>query len=107
MFSVFIVCFSNDNTYAIVNSSSRSYKLQWTVSKSFRSSSEQDSASFGVVCPPCSTETREEILGLGLGDLGTLPLSQLLRVDQDSDDGQQQAVPHVQDADQLQQGHEH
>ena len=55
-------------------------------------------ASFGSAGPPA--EAREEIL-LSLGDLGTLPLSELLTVDQGGEDGQHQAVSHVQDTYEL------
>ena len=39
--------------------------------------------------------------GLALRQLGQLPGLELVRVDQDSSDGHQQTVPHVQDADDL------
>ena len=48
-------------------------------------------------------EARDEpaLRGLALGQLGQLPGLELVGVDQDSSDGHQQTVPHVQDADDL------
>ena len=40
--------------------------------------------------------------GLALGQLGQLPRPQLVRVDQDGGQGHQEAVSHVEDADNLQ-----
>ena len=44
----------------------------------------------------------EVLLGLALGELGQLPVLQPVGVHQQGDEGHQQAVPHVQNADNLQ-----
>ena len=51
-----------------------------------------------LVEPP---QTGDEELLVALGDPAALPLLQLLRVDQQGQDGHQEAVPHVPDADNL------
>ena len=48
-------------------------------------------------------QPRNEVsLSVILGDPDTLPCLQLLRMDQQGEDGHQEAVPHVPDADNLQ-----
>ena len=50
-------------------------------------------ASLGSVGPP--TQAREEIFCFCFGNLGTLPLSELLAVNQCCQDGKNKAVTHV------------
>ena len=57
-------------------------------------------ASLGAGWPPA--QPGEEVLGLLLGDLGALPGAQPLDGDQRGEDGQHEAVPHVEDAHHLQ-----
>ena len=59
-------------------------------------------ASLGAGGPPA--QPGEEVLGLLLGDLGALPGAQPLDGDQRGEDGQHEAVPHVEDAHHLQRG---
>ena len=59
-------------------------------------------ASLGSVGPP--TQAREEIFCFCFGNLGTLPLSELLAVNQCCQDGKNKAVTHVQNAHNLKDG---
>ena len=59
-------------------------------------------ASLGAGGPPA--QPGEEVLGLLLGDLGALPGAQPLDGDERGEDGQHEAVPHVEDAHHLQRG---
>ena len=70
----------------------------------FKSEDDQDNlASLGSVGGQPG-QARQEVVSLSLGNLGTLPLSQPLTVDQRGEDGQEQAVAHVEQAHHLQHG---